>query len=140
MRVVVIGARPTGLTAAHRLACAGADVDVSTPPHRWEASRGASSCGGRAVDLGSRVFSTADPRVLELWQRYGRPLYERYFEAYARKLWGVPCAEIDAEFVRRHFGGAPVPVVGIDRFPYPALGTGSGWPRRRSPTAAGCTS
>ena len=31
-------------------------------------------------------------------RRFGRRLYEMFFKSYSEKLWGIPCAELDADF------------------------------------------
>ena len=59
-------------------------------------------------------------------QHYGRSLFEHFFEQYAVKLWGVPCALIDASFARFLLNEAQA---GKESFPYPTLGTGSVWNR-----------
>lgn len=33
-----------------------------------------------------------------LIQKFGKVLYESFFRDYSRKVWGIPCAELDAEF------------------------------------------
>jgi len=194
VRIAVIGAGPTGLTAAHRLVMTGHDVDLFEASPQVGGLARSIHLWGRRIDLGSHVFATAQRDVLELWlrllgddvqwlslrrgvftgggvvryplraidalralplttslrcgvglararvqrrrpaldaeswmvQRYGRSLFEQFFEQYAVKLWGVPCALIDASFAQFLLGEAQA---GKESFPYPALGTGSVWKR-----------
>lgn len=76
----------------------------------------------------------------ESWvvNRFGRRLYEMFFQAYTEKLWGLPCAEIDADFAAQRIkkfslGEAIKTVLGVattkhktlvDCFAYPTGGTG----------------
>ena len=69
MRVAVIGAGPTGLTVAHRLALSGDQVEVfEASPHVGGLARSLSLWGHR-VDLGSHIFSTSSREVADLWAR-----------------------------------------------------------------------
>jgi len=72
--------------------------------------------------------------------RFGPRLYEIFFRSYSEKLWGIPCAELDADFAAQRIrklsfyeavlsalmnarGNRHVTLV--DRFAYPLRGTGS---------------
>ena len=82
--------------------------------------------------------------------RFGRRLYQTFFEAYTEKVWGVPCREIPAEWGAQRVKGLSVgeavlhalrslaaPLKGgrrgrvetslIGRFLYPKLGPGQLW-------------
>ncbi|MBM4320654.1 MAG: hypothetical protein FJ125_12020, partial [Deltaproteobacteria bacterium] len=77
----------------------------------------------------------------ESWviSRFGRRLYEMFFESYSEKLWGVPCSELDADFAAQRIkkfslGEAVKGALGlggrhhrtlVDRFAYPLEGTGA---------------
>src|SRR5258708_2342921 len=85
-------------------------------------------------------------RSLEDWvvRDFGRRLYEAFFRSYTEKVWGVPCAEISADWAaqrirglsllsllrsvlpRRARGGAVVKTL-TDHFRYPPHGPGEVW-------------
>lgn len=77
----------------------------------------------------------------ESWgiSRFGRRLYEIFFKAYTEKLWGMPCAELDADFAAQRIrklsllevarnalslGGKNTHKTLVDQFAYPLQGTG----------------
>jgi protoporphyrinogen oxidase len=77
-------------------------------------------------------------------QRFGRRLYEMFFRSYTEKVWGVPCAELRAEWAAQRIRGlslgtaARAAVFGsggsrvkslIEEFHYPRLGPGQMWER-----------
>lgn len=84
--------------------------------------------------------------------RFGRRLYEKFFRSYTEKVWGVPAAEIDADWAaqrikgmsladaarltRRGRTGSSVTSL-IDRFHYPRLGPGMMWDACRRQVEAG---
>lgn len=89
-----------------------------------------------------------DQATAEGWitARYGRRLFREFFAQYGEKLWGLPCAEVDAAFARalvgdqgspgaalvralRHGVGSRVATPGSATFPYPNGGTGIVWER-----------
>jgi len=106
--------------------------------------------------LGSYVHAQLFPqpieRTFEQWvvSRFGRRLFEIFFETYTEKVWGIPCSEISAEWAaqrirdldlltavknavtggRRSSGDGVVASL-IDRFHYPRLGPGMMWERWR---------
>jgi protoporphyrinogen oxidase len=107
---------------------------------------------GRAARIGaSYARATLRPRPevsLEdfLINRFGRSLYLTFFKEYTEKVWGVPCAEISAEwgaqrikgldlrkaaegYFRRVVPGPPVPTETslIEQFLYPKYGPGQLW-------------
>lgn len=106
--------------------------------------------------LASYGWARARPRRPEasledfLLNRFGRELYETFFKHYTEKVWGVPCAEISAEWgaqrikglsvtrALRHAlrsplqslglgSGGPPPTSLIERFLYPKYGPGQMW-------------
>ncbi len=56
-----------------------------------------------AMRLGQVAFRQEPARTFEQWalRRFGRYLYEIYFGPYTEKTWGVPCAELSADFARQ---------------------------------------
>jgi protoporphyrinogen oxidase len=70
--------------------------------------------------------------------RFGRRLYEMFFKSYSEKLWGIPCAALDADFAAQRIkkfslGQAVQAAFGfgksrhktlVDQFAYPVGGTG----------------
>lgn len=70
--------------------------------------------------------------------RFGRRLFEMFFKSYSEKLWGITCAELDADFAAQRIkkfslGQAVMSVLGagksrhktlVDQFAYPIEGTG----------------
>jgi len=83
--------------------------------------------------------------------RFGRRLYERFFESYTEKLWGIPCRELDADFAAQRIKGfslgqAVLSGLGIggaghatlvDAFAYPLAGNGEVYERMARAVAAG---
>jgi protoporphyrinogen oxidase len=67
MRVAVVGAGPAGLTAAYRLAVAGADVDVFEGSDAVGGMARSLDLWGQRVDVGPHRFFSKDPRVNKLW-------------------------------------------------------------------------
>jgi protoporphyrinogen oxidase len=87
-------------------------------------------------------------RTFEDWvvRAFGRRLYEIFFRSYTEKVWGIPCAQISAEWAAQRIRGLslgsivrslmPFPVRGaaviktlVDRFRYPPHGPGEVWER-----------
>ena len=98
----------------------------------------------------ARMAPVRPERTLEdfLVNRFGRELYRTFFKDYTEKVWGVPCAEISAEWgaqrikglsitralvhaVRQAIGGkaaaGKVETSLIEQFLYPKLGPGQLW-------------
>src|SRR5919112_4062601 len=69
MRVAVIGAGPSGMTAASELARRGVEVDLFEAGPQVGGLARSIELWGRRVDLGSHTFNSQDPRVLALWER-----------------------------------------------------------------------
>lgn len=103
----------------------------------------------------ARLFPLPEERTFEEWivNRFGRRLYETFFQTYTEKVWGMPCNEIGAEWaaqriknldlrsavlhaIGRRPGGSGVVRTLIDRFHYPRLGPGMLWERCRDAVEA----
>ncbi|HYO47018.1 MAG TPA: NAD(P)/FAD-dependent oxidoreductase [Gemmatimonadota bacterium] len=96
----------------------------------------------------ARTFPIEDERTFEEWvvNRFGRRLFEIFFQTYTEKVWGRPCSEIGAEWAAQRIknldlvtavrnallgarGDGEVVTTLIDRFHYPRLGPGMLWER-----------
>ena len=102
--------------------------------------------------LRSALFPIKDAQTLEEFfvNRFGRQLYRTFFKEYTEKVWGVPCAQISAEWGEQRIKGLSIkksiahflkrllPQPGdiaqknvetslIDQFLYPKLGPGQMW-------------
>lgn len=98
----------------------------------------------------SSLFPRRPENSLEdfLVNRFGGELYRTFFKSYTEKVWGVPCAEISAEFGAQRIKGlsltravwhalrkmrSPQPAVPasqtslVERFLYPKYGPGQLW-------------
>jgi len=108
------------------------------------------------------LFPRREERSLEdfLVNRFGGELYRTFFKSYTEKVWGVPCAEISAEFGAQRIKGlsltqavlhtlrrmapAKSPLDAsrtqtslIERFLYPKFGPGQLWEEVASRVTAG---
>ena len=98
--------------------------------------------------LRARAFPIEDERSFEDWvvNRFGRRLFEIFFQTYTEKVWGRPCSEIGAEWAAQRIknldlvaavrnallggrGDGQLVTTLIDRFHYPRLGPGMMWER-----------
>jgi protoporphyrinogen oxidase len=100
--------------------------------------------------LGARLRPSAEERNLEEWvcNRFGRRLFQIFFQTYTEKVWGIPCTEIGADWAAQRIknldlyqavrnalvGSHPgsqknVITTLIDSFLYPRLGPGMMWER-----------
>jgi protoporphyrinogen oxidase len=99
----------------------------------------------------ARLFPYPEERSFEQWvvNRFGRRLFEIFFESYTEKVWGMSCAEIGADWaaqriknldlavalrnalLRRGARDGAVVTSLIERFEYPRLGPGMLWERCR---------
>jgi protoporphyrinogen oxidase len=98
--------------------------------------------------LRARTFPIEDERSFEDWvvNRFGRRLFEIFFQTYTEKVWGRPCREIGAEWAAQRIknldlvaairnallggrGDGELVTTLIDRFHYPRLGPGMMWER-----------
>jgi protoporphyrinogen oxidase len=98
--------------------------------------------------LWAQAFPDRDERNFEQWvsNRFGRRLFEIFFKTYTEKVWGMPCAEISADWaaqriknldlvtaVKNAILGSSVGPSGeivttlIERFHYPRHGPGQMW-------------
>jgi protoporphyrinogen oxidase len=97
--------------------------------------------------LKAQVLPHADERTFEQWvtNRFGRRLFEIFFETYTEKVWGMPCSEIGADWaaqriknldlvtaVRNALLGSlanrgEIVTTLIDEFHYPRHGPGQMW-------------
>ena len=105
----------------------------------------AARCGLSFVK--AQVFPHRDERTLDQWvsNRFGRRLFEIFFETYTEKVWGIPCSEIGADwaaqriknlnlaqavrtavFGQRTSKGEVITSL-IEQFHYPRLGPGQMW-------------
>ena len=100
--------------------------------------------------LAARLFPTAETNF-EQWvvNRFGRRLFEIFFETYTEKVWGIPCSEIGAEWASQRIKNldlatalrnallgqaskkGEVVTTLIDSFHYPRHGPGMMWERCR---------
>jgi protoporphyrinogen oxidase len=57
--------------------------------------------------LRARVSPVANPESLEDWvsNQFGKRLYRTFFKTYTEKVWGVPCAEISADWAAQRIKG-----------------------------------
>jgi protoporphyrinogen oxidase len=86
-----------------------------------------------------------EPQSFDEWVvgRFGRRIYETFFESYTEKVWGIPGYEIQSEWAAQRIqnfsvGQALLGILGIrsgdaptliERFHYPRLGPGQLWER-----------
>jgi len=92
----------------------------------------------------ARVRPGRDEGSFEQWaiNRFGRRLYETFFQAYTEKVWGMPCHEIRSDWAGQRINGlSMVSVLSnalfgtnnaktlINEFHYPVLGPGMMWQR-----------
>lgn len=93
-----------------------------------------------AATVRNRVDGSKPDVSFEDWvvRRFGRELYQVYFEPYTEKVWGIPCTELSADWAAQRIslpslteavkraispGSAP-PATIISHFWYPRLGFG----------------
>ncbi|WP_344926317.1 FAD-dependent oxidoreductase [Aquimarina addita] len=89
-----------------------------------------------------RLFPIKNPDTFEKWvtNRFGKKLYTIFFKYYTEKLWGIPCAKIDADWAAQRIKGLSLVEAVIsairgnrgnkhktllDQFSYPCKGTGT---------------
>ena len=98
--------------------------------------------------LYAQVFPIRDERTFDQWvtNRFGRRLFEIFFETYTEKVWGIPCTEIGADWAAQRIKNLDLvqavkaAVLGqrgqrkgevittlIEQFKYPRLGPGQMW-------------
>jgi protoporphyrinogen oxidase len=131
-----------------------ADRFFDYPLKPWGAIRGLGLVEAVRIGLSyatARVFPYPNERTFEEWvvNRFGRRLFEIFFETYTEKVWGTPCSEISSDWAAQRiknldmvaavknallgFGSRRGEVVTslIERFEYPRLGPGMMWERCR---------
>jgi len=91
--------------------------------------------------LKTKLFPYKEEKNLTQWvsNRFGKRLYLHFFKSYTEKLWGIPCEEIQAEWVAQRIKGLSFrtviknalfpnkkgsPKTLIDKFKYPKYGPG----------------
>ena len=97
--------------------------------------------------LRARALPEPEEHNFEQWitNRFGRRLYEIFFQSYTEKVWGIPCSQIRADWAAQRIkqldllravknavlGARKGPVIDslIERFHYPRLGPGMMWTR-----------
>ncbi|MBW4509773.1 MAG: FAD-dependent oxidoreductase [Scytonematopsis contorta HA4267-MV1] len=88
----------------------------------------------------ARLFPNNNPKNFAEWvtARFGKRLFEIFFEGYTEKLWGIPCTDISADWAAQRIKGLSLikaiktAVLGndgkvknlIDQFQFPRLGSG----------------
>ncbi|MEL7060976.1 MAG: FAD-dependent oxidoreductase [Acidobacteriota bacterium] len=99
----------------------------------------------------AQLFPARNERTFDAWvsNRFGRRLFEIFFETYTEKVWGMPCSEISAAWAAQRIknldlltavknaflgnargaGDGEVVTSLIERFLYPRLGPGMMWER-----------
>ncbi len=99
--------------------------------------------------LRSHVFPQKPETNLAAWvsNRFGRRLFEMFFESYTEKVWGIPCTEISSDWAAERIRGLSFPALVkhvfhgqrgrgknairtlIREFHYPRRGPGMMWTR-----------
>ncbi len=90
--------------------------------------------------LTAQLFPNRSPKNFAEWVsgRFGRRLFEIFFEGYTEKLWGIPCSEISADWAAQRIKGLSLlsavrsALLGnngkvkslVDQFQFPRLGSG----------------
>jgi protoporphyrinogen oxidase len=90
--------------------------------------------------LTAQLFPHQAPQNFAEWvsTRFGRRLFEIFFEGYTEKLWGIPCTEISADWAAQRIKGLSLfsavrsALLGnngkvkslVDQFQFPRLGSG----------------
>lgn len=90
--------------------------------------------------LKQRFRPDEDHQTFESWvvRKFGRRLFEMFFQSYSEKLWGISCQDLDEDFAAQRIkklslGEAIKNALGlggrqhqtlVDQFAYPNLGTG----------------
>jgi protoporphyrinogen oxidase/putative flippase GtrA len=90
--------------------------------------------------LAAKLFPNRQPQNFSEWvtAKFGKRLFEIFFEAYTEKLWGLPCKEISADWAAQRIKGLSLSkairnaLLGndgkvktlIDQFQFPRLGSG----------------
>ncbi len=103
----------------------------------------------------AQVLPIRNERTFDQWvtNRFGRRLFEIFFETYTEKVWGIPCSEIGADWAAQRIknlnlveavrtavfgqrtGRGEVITSLIEQFHYPRLGPGQMWESARDQLA-----
>jgi protoporphyrinogen oxidase len=77
--------------------------------------------------LKDRAFRPGDDSTFEGWivNRFGRRLYDIFFDVYTRKVWAVPCRDLSADWARQRIRGLSLRVALRGSI----LGTGGAGPK-----------
>ena len=86
-----------------------------------------------------------EPTTFEQWvtDQFGRSLFEAFFQTYTEKVWGIPCAQISAEWAAQRIKGLSLAEAVrnalfqskskaktlVEQFEYPRLGAGTMYER-----------
>ena len=96
--------------------------------------------------VGAELRPLHPEETFEQWvvNRFGRRLFNTFFKTYTEKVWGIPCAEIRAEWAAQRIKGLSFTAAVanalfrrrnvrslIEEFHYPRLGPGQMWERCR---------
>ena len=96
--------------------------------------------------VGAQLRPLHPEETFEQWvvNRFGRRLFNTFFKTYTEKVWGIPCAEIRAEWAAQRIKGLSFTAAVanalfrrrnvrslIEEFHYPRLGPGQMWERCR---------
>ncbi len=97
---------------------------------------------------GARIFPSREEKSFEQWvvNRFGQRLYEIFFKTYTEKVWGIPCAQISADWATQRIrnlsliealrnalfrgergGDGEIITSLIEQFHYPRFGPGMMW-------------
>src|SRR5262252_8534348 len=99
----------------------------------------------------ARLFASSEESNFEQWvsNRFGQRLYEIFFKTYTEKVWGIPCAEISADWAAQRIKNlslkealsnaffsnngtnkdGEIITTLINQFHYPRFGPGMMWER-----------
>jgi protoporphyrinogen oxidase/putative flippase GtrA len=88
----------------------------------------------------ARIFPIENPNNFAEWvkNKFGKRLFEIFFQSYTEKLWGIPCTEISADWAAQRIKGLSLMQAAknalfgndgkvktlIDQFQFPRLGSG----------------
>lgn len=90
----------------------------------------------------AQIFPSKPEETFEQWvsNRFGKRLFQHFFETYTEKVWGIPCSEIRADWAAQRIKnlslmkavwnaltGANDTASLIEEFEYPRLGPGMMW-------------
>ena len=102
--------------------------------------------------VAAQIRPCPEENTFEQWvsNRFGRRLYEKFFQTYTEKVWGIPCTSIRADWAAQRIKGLSLmaalanALLGnqkakslINEFLYPARGPGMMWQRFQEEVEAG---